>query len=234
MLKDVYDADLAVHPQSAMAQYKRELLAAILTRLTQVCEAGGVPLVCVVVPSPVDLDPDFRIRVDRSLFPNYDPRGLTNACAGAARSAGIEVRDLYDLFAANDPSQIFVGAEATNPGRFSRSLSIRQNPSYASYCLGNSPGLGRVRCLYFPFLLSTFPLSTSLLSTLSYSVTCPGTFQSLSRAWPLTGPVRQNWIPGRRPFGYNPSFFVSGPKSCCFWCLPKRHQKTTIFRQGPK
>jgi lysophospholipase L1-like esterase len=111
LLKDVYDADLAVHPQSAMAQYKRELLAAILTRLTQVCEAGGVPLVCVVVPSPVDLDPDFRIRVDRSLFPNYDPRGLTNACADAARSAGIEVRDLYDLFAANDPSQIFVGAE---------------------------------------------------------------------------------------------------------------------------
>ena len=29
----------------------------------------------------------------------------------AARAAGIEVLDLYELFATNDPGQIFVGAE---------------------------------------------------------------------------------------------------------------------------
>jgi lysophospholipase L1-like esterase len=111
LLKDVYDADLAVHPDSAMAQYKRDLMAAVLSRLARVCAAGGVPLVCVVVPSPVDLDPDFRIRVDRSLFPSYEPQRLTNACAAAARAAGIEVLDLYELFATNDPGEIFVGAE---------------------------------------------------------------------------------------------------------------------------
>jgi lysophospholipase L1-like esterase len=111
LLKDVYDADLAVHPDSAMAQYKRDLMAAVLSRLARVCAAGGIPLVCVVVPSPVDLDPDFRIRVDRSLFPSYEPQRLTNACAAAARAAGIEVLDLYELFATNDPGEIFVGAE---------------------------------------------------------------------------------------------------------------------------
>ena len=111
LLRDVYDADVAVHPQSAMASHKKDLLVAILKRLARACEAHAVPFVCVVVPSPVDLDPDFRIQVDRELYPDYEPRRLTDTCSEAARSAGIEVRDLYDLFARNDPGALFVGAE---------------------------------------------------------------------------------------------------------------------------
>ena len=111
LLRDVYDADVAVHPQSAMASHKKDLLVAILKRLARACEAHAVPFVCVVVPSPVDLDPDFLIQVDRELYPDYEPRRLTDTCSEAVRSAGIEVRDLYDLFARNNPGALFVGAD---------------------------------------------------------------------------------------------------------------------------
>ncbi len=109
LIEDVYDADVAVHPSSAMAAYKKQLLTAILVRVSAFCQSRNVPVVCVVVPSAIDLDPGFVIRVNVADYPNYDSHRLTDTCSAAAREAGLEVRDLYGLFESNNPAQLFVG-----------------------------------------------------------------------------------------------------------------------------
>lgn len=107
--RDTYDADVAIHPQDPSSVYKRRLLTAVLTRLARTCSNRGIPLAAVVVPSAVDLDPAFHIRVDPSLFPTYDPRALTAGMATALEDADVANLSLFTLFAANDPTTLFVG-----------------------------------------------------------------------------------------------------------------------------
>lgn len=107
--QDTYDADVAIYPDGEAARYKRRLLAAVLGRLAGLCAARGVPVAAVVVPSPADLDPDFRIVVDPRRYPTYSPRALTETCDEALRSAGLAHLDLFELFAESEPSSLFVG-----------------------------------------------------------------------------------------------------------------------------
>ncbi len=109
LLADVYDADVAIQPMGRSAQYKQDLLAAVLRRIQEACRRHDTRLACVVVPSAVDLDPAFRIQVDRQRYPGYSPSRLSRLCAQAAESVGISTLDLFDSFAQSDPASLFVG-----------------------------------------------------------------------------------------------------------------------------
>jgi len=109
--QDAYDADVALLPGCASAAYKRRLMTAVLKELEELCRARGVPLVATVVPSAVDLDPGFWIRVDRERYPSYRPEALVEALEGCAREAGIPLVPLTSFDAEPDPSTLFVGRE---------------------------------------------------------------------------------------------------------------------------
>ena len=114
LFRDYYDADLAVAPESASALGKKALMSALMVRWAEVLGERGVPLSVLIVPSAVDLDPTFHIRVKASAHPEYDPRAQSEALSHACSAAGLSTRDLFDLFLNNEPSQLFVGHDDTH------------------------------------------------------------------------------------------------------------------------
>ncbi|MCA9003184.1 MAG: hypothetical protein KDB61_14770, partial [Planctomycetes bacterium] len=64
LLRDVYDADVAIHPDWPSSQYKVRLLPKVLEAIRDLCKAQGVDLVCVIVPGGIDMDPDSWLKVD--------------------------------------------------------------------------------------------------------------------------------------------------------------------------
>lgn len=124
--EDVYDADVALLPSSTSAEHARRLLRAVLARLRGACAAVGVPLFAVVVPSAVDLDPDFAIRPDPNHFVAWRPDNLTAACAAALVAVDVPHLDLFPVFAANEPAQLFVGGTDFHWNRRGQDLAARR------------------------------------------------------------------------------------------------------------
>ena len=109
--QDAYDADVALLPGTASAGYKRSLMTAVLKELLALCRGRDVPLVATVVPSAIDLDPGFWIRVDPARYPLYRREALVEALEGCAREAGIDLVPLASFASAPDPSALFVGRD---------------------------------------------------------------------------------------------------------------------------
>ncbi len=98
LVKDHYDADLSFFPGSAAATYKRALMEAVLREVRATAVRERVPVLVLVVPSPIDICDACEVAVDRQKYPDYDRRCLTSEAAGAARRAGLPVLDLFDPF----------------------------------------------------------------------------------------------------------------------------------------
>lgn len=110
LFEDVYDADVALHPESESSLAKVALFTAVIEATLERAGALGVPIRFVVVPSAVDVDPNFGLRVDRARFPDYEPTRLTEAVTGAITAVGGVAFDLTARFqSAEDPSAWFVG-----------------------------------------------------------------------------------------------------------------------------
>lgn len=108
LFRDYYDADVALAPESESAQGKRALMNALLAHWAERMAAKRVPLRALIVPSAVDLDPEFHICVDPARFSDYDPRRQTTWLRAGAEAAGIPVLDLFDPYLERGPSEVFV------------------------------------------------------------------------------------------------------------------------------
>ena len=73
-----------------------------------VAAARGIPLHFVVVPSAVDVCPDFGIQVDPARFPGYSPRRLVEQLTRAVGEAGGQATDLSEALRAEGAS-VWVG-----------------------------------------------------------------------------------------------------------------------------
>lgn len=109
--QDAYDADVAIRPDGESSRAKQRLMTAVLRRLRERCVARGIPCALVVVPSAIDLDPTFLVRVDRDAHPTYSPTALSDAMSRCGREAGFEVLDLTAEFAARVETGLFVGRD---------------------------------------------------------------------------------------------------------------------------
>jgi lysophospholipase L1-like esterase len=109
LFRDVYDADVAIEPDAESSRYKVALMGAVLSRWHEECARRSLALLAVCVPSAVDLDPHFQVRVDPLLYPAYDPRRLSDTFARLLEEAAIPAVDLYDAFAAPGQEPLFEG-----------------------------------------------------------------------------------------------------------------------------
>jgi SGNH hydrolase-like domain, acetyltransferase AlgX len=107
LVKDHYDADVSFHPGSAAAVYKRALMEAVLRELRATALREGVPVLVLVVPSPIDICEACEIPVDTKAYPAYDRRRLSSEAAAAAHRAGLGVLDLFDAFRREGPDALY-------------------------------------------------------------------------------------------------------------------------------
>ncbi|MBK7644962.1 MAG: hypothetical protein IPJ19_18280 [Planctomycetes bacterium] len=108
LFQDYYDADVSLIPDAPSALFKQRLMERVLARVRDDCVAASVPLCVLVVPSSVDLCPDFRVHVDPSQYPHWTPTRMTDAYAAILRRIGVPFVDLAGDFAAAGPETLFL------------------------------------------------------------------------------------------------------------------------------
>jgi hypothetical protein len=105
---DGYDADIACDPDGRSARDKRRLMAGVLGRIRDTTRAAGVPLLFVVIPSPIDAcDAHPAGAVDPADHPRYDRRALTRALADDAARLSVPCVDLFDAFRAAGAEDLY-------------------------------------------------------------------------------------------------------------------------------
>jgi hypothetical protein len=109
LFDDQYDADVSLTPRAPSALHKRRLMKAVLGKIVASAHDAGVPLLLVVIPSPIDVTEDhFGMQVDWRRFPHYERSALSQAVVAAA--GGLEI-PVFDLFApmrgAEDPAALY-------------------------------------------------------------------------------------------------------------------------------
>ncbi len=105
--EDTYDADVALDPNGPSATYKVRLLQALLAQVGATAREAGVPVVVLVIPSPIDVCDGYSIQVDPERHPVYRRDTLTTLMTQAARDAGLPHLNLYETFRANSPDDLY-------------------------------------------------------------------------------------------------------------------------------
>ena len=112
LFDDLYDADLSLLPHSPSAKRKRQLMRGVLDEIKQIADAAHLPLLIVVVPSPIDvLEDHFGLQARWKRYPDYNRSTLSRAAAQPAEDLGLPVLDLFPpMREARDPSEFFFKA----------------------------------------------------------------------------------------------------------------------------
>ncbi|MFT4649338.1 MAG: hypothetical protein ACI9X4_002577 [Glaciecola sp.] len=98
LLRDVYDADVALKPDWPSSRYKVRLMEAILGEIQTLCDAASIPLIAIVVPGGPDMDPESWLKIDPKHYPEYQRSTLSNVITGASERAGIKTLNLFPIF----------------------------------------------------------------------------------------------------------------------------------------
>jgi lysophospholipase L1-like esterase len=98
LFRDHYDADLAVAPDSASARYKLALMEGILRQMRAVTAARHVPLLLLIVPSPIDVCGSYDYAVDPKQYPLYRHSRLSDDVESIAERNGITYLNLFRPF----------------------------------------------------------------------------------------------------------------------------------------
>ena len=103
-----YDADVSLEPESDSARFKVRLMEAVLGRIAATAKEHHVPLLLMIVPSPVDAVDDYGLgQVDERRHPAYRRTTLTDTVSTAAARHGIPAVNLLKTFQARDASTLY-------------------------------------------------------------------------------------------------------------------------------
>jgi hypothetical protein len=104
---DHYDADVAIAPDGPSAKYKLALLDAVLTELGGYLQQRQIPLLLLIVPSPIDACTAYDWTVDEQRYPDYDRRLLTRSVAQTANRLAVPYVDFFDTFATSECNDLY-------------------------------------------------------------------------------------------------------------------------------
>jgi hypothetical protein len=107
LLGDSYDVDVSSTPDSASARYKVALMDGLLGAIQRDMTARGVPIVLVIIPSPVDACERYDISVDTVRFPGYERRRISGTIDSLAARHGIRRLDLWGPFRAEGACDLY-------------------------------------------------------------------------------------------------------------------------------
>ena len=100
LLGDSYDIDVSATPDSASARYKVALMDRLLGAIQDDMSRRRIPLVLLIIPSPIDACEGYDIRVDTVSFPKYERRRISGTIDSLAARHGMRRVDLWAPFRA--------------------------------------------------------------------------------------------------------------------------------------
>ncbi len=107
LLGDSYDADVAATPDAPSARYKVAVMDRLLGAIADDLAARQVPLVLLVIPSPIDACETYDVKIDSATYPQYDRRRLSRTVDSLARRHGIRTVDLWEPFRARGACALY-------------------------------------------------------------------------------------------------------------------------------
>ncbi len=107
LLGDSYDADVSATPDAISARYKVAVMDRLLGAIADSLTARQVPLVLVVIPSPIDACDTYDAKIDAVKYPRYDRRRLTHVVDSLATRHGIRTLDLWAPFRARGACDLY-------------------------------------------------------------------------------------------------------------------------------
>ena len=112
LLRDTPDVDVATAPDSESARYKRALMEGVLAAVSELSSQFGVPLLVLVVPSPMDACDGYPLaHIDPARFPDYRPERATALLSQMAEGLAIPYLDLFPAFQSHDACPLFFPAD---------------------------------------------------------------------------------------------------------------------------
>jgi len=100
LLGDSYDIDVSATPDAPSARYKVALMDRLLGAMQEDTKRRGVPLVLLIIPSPIDACDGYDIHVDSASYPKYERRRISGTIDSLAARHGIRRIDLWEPFRA--------------------------------------------------------------------------------------------------------------------------------------
>lgn len=100
IMGDHYDADIAVHPDSPSARYKLAVMERVLAAWKSTLAERNIPLLFLIIPSPIDVCAKYDFSVDSVQYPMYDRRRITREVEGMAQRQGLRSVSLWDSYLA--------------------------------------------------------------------------------------------------------------------------------------
>ena len=107
LLGDSYDIDVSATPDAPSARYKVALMDRLLGAIQDDMATRGVPLVLVIIPSPIDACESYDIRVDTARYPAYERRRISGTIDSLAARHGIRRLDLWTPFRAHNACDLY-------------------------------------------------------------------------------------------------------------------------------
>jgi len=107
--QDVYNADIALLPNTEPVRFKIRLMEAVLRHIDAIATRRRVPLVFMFIPYPGDVAQHYDdFKVDPERFPDYRPENITDTLKGIAERDGLTYLNLWDTFRPLDAEQLFI------------------------------------------------------------------------------------------------------------------------------
>jgi lysophospholipase L1-like esterase len=110
LFEDGYDVDISTAPRSDSSRYKVALMARVMKRIQEIASKRSIPLVFLIIPSPIDVLDKWDLSIDGSQYPDYRRAALTAVLEGIAKEDNAWYLNLFEPFHSHQAEDLFYHA----------------------------------------------------------------------------------------------------------------------------
>lgn len=107
LFADAYDIDISTEARSASATYKTALMERVIERVAAIAAMRSVPILFLIIPSPIDALDHWDVSMDPARFSGYDRARLTGTLEKIMRSHGFHYLNLFQPFRAHQSEGLY-------------------------------------------------------------------------------------------------------------------------------
>ena len=107
LFEDAYDVDISTAPQSDSARYKVALMERMIERIQGIAAKRSIPLIFLIIPSPIDVLDQWDMSIDANRFPEYRRSTLTGTLERIVRDRNFYYLNLFEPFRTHQAENLF-------------------------------------------------------------------------------------------------------------------------------